>query len=74
MRHRITIFSAAGDSTLAEWEKTDEAAMEIARGIFDQAKKEGFAALTVTESGTQSVERFSPELGEIHLLRPIAGG
>lgn len=74
MKHRMTIFSAAGDSTIAEWEETDEAAVEIARGIFDQAKKEGFAAITPSDGGARAVERFSPELGEIHFLRPIAGG
>jgi hypothetical protein len=74
MNNRMTIFSAAGDSTIAEWEETDEAAVEIARGIFDQAKKEGFGAITPAEGGAVAVERFSPELDEIHFLRPIAGG
>jgi hypothetical protein len=74
MKHRMTIFSAAGDSTIAEWEDTDEAAVEIARGIFDQAKKEGFAAITPSDGGAIAVEGFSPELSEIHFLRPIGGG
>jgi hypothetical protein len=74
MKHSIKIFSPAGDSTICEWEQSDEAAVEIARGVFEQAKKEGFSAVTPTESGAVAVERFSPELAETFLLRPIAGG
>jgi predicted ATP-grasp superfamily ATP-dependent carboligase len=70
----MSIFSAAGDSTIAEWEEADDAAVEIARGIFEQAKKEGFAAVTPADGGARVVERFSPELSEIHFLHPIAGG
>jgi len=74
LKNRLIIFSPAGDSTVAEWEQTDEAAVEIARGVFEQAKKEGFAAVTPTPAGARAVDRFSPELTETFLLRPIAGG
>lgn len=74
MKNRLIIFSPAGDTILAEWEETDDAAVEIARGVFDQAKKEGFAAVTPAEGGARPVDRFSPELKETYLLRPIAGG
>lgn len=74
MKNRLIIFSPAGDTPVAEWEPTDAAAIEIARGVFEQAKSEGFAAITPAESGACVVDSFSPHLKEIFLLRPIAGG
>lgn len=74
MKHVLKVFSGAGDSVVSEWEDTDEAAVEIARGVFDQAKAEGFAAVTPTPAGAVAVDRFSPKLEETYLLRPVAGG
>jgi hypothetical protein len=73
-KHCLKIFGPAGGTTVAEWEESDEAAVEIARGVFDQAKSEGFAAVTPAPGGAVAVDRFSPQLDETFLLRPIAGG
>lgn len=74
VKHSMKIFSAVGDSVIAEWEETDDAAIEIARGIFDQALSEGYAAVTPADGGARAVEKFSPEISELYFLRPIAGG
>lgn len=72
---RMIVFSAAGDTTVAEWSKEDDAAIEIARGKFEAAIADGFGAVTpVKGGGSKRVDTFSPELDEIALLRPIAGG
>lgn len=74
MKHQLKVFNAQGDSAITEWEETDAASMEKAKAVFDQALGEGWAAITPSPSGAVAVGDFSPELGEIFLLRPIAGG
>jgi hypothetical protein len=70
----MVIFSPAGDTEVATWSADDEAAVELARGKFDQAIREGWGAVAPAAGGAQRVETFSPELEEVILLRPIAGG
>jgi hypothetical protein len=74
MTGKLKLFTPAGDSTLLEWEKTDADSVERAYGAFEQARREGWAAVVPTPEGARAVESFSPDLEEIYLLRPIAGG
>ncbi len=74
MTHKIKIFSARGDTIVAEWEVGDEKQVEVAHGLFDQAISEGWAAVTPTAEGAKAVEKFDLGLEETFLLRPIAGG
>jgi hypothetical protein len=73
-KHRLVVFSGQGDTTVAEWEVGDEESTERARGVFEQAKRDGFAAVTPTEGGSLPVDSFEPGNEETFLLRPIAGG
>jgi len=36
-KHRLVVFSGAGDTTVAEWEEKDVESTERARGVFEQA-------------------------------------
>jgi len=74
MKHKMSIFSPAGDSAVAEWEAEDATSVEQARGVFDAAVRDGWGAVAPTPAGCEKVEKFSPALEEIYLLRPIAGG
>lgn len=72
---KMIVFSPVGDTTVAEWSANDEASVEIARGKFEAAVRDGFGAVAPVESGgSRPVGAFSPELEEIALLKPIAGG
>lgn len=74
MKHQIKVFSAAGDTALAEWEVGDVESEQLARGVFDAAIADGFGAVTPTPTGASRLDKFSPEVAEVILLRPIAGG
>ena len=72
---KMLVFSPAGDTIVGEWTKDDEASVEIARGKFEAAIADGFGAVTlVADGGSAPVGAFSPDLEEITLLKPIAGG
>jgi hypothetical protein len=72
---KMTVFSPAGDTVVGEWTKDDEASVEIARGKFEAAMADGFGAVApVADGGSVAVGTFSPDLEEITLLKPIAGG
>lgn len=74
MKHKIVVFSPQGDSAVAEWEETDVEQVAKARGAFNAARAEGFAAVTMGEGGAKALGEFDPAAEEIVLLRPIAGG
>ena len=71
-KHRLLVFSGQGDTAVAEWEVGDEESTEIARGVFEQAKRDGFAAVTPAEGGARRVDSFEPGNETTFLLRPIA--
>ena len=70
----MKIFSGDGDTTVAEWDETDVAQTEVAHGVFDAAKADGFAAVSPTPEGARPLGEFDPSAKEIFLLKPIAGG
>jgi len=72
--HKISVFSSKGDSAVAVWEDQDVGAIQAAKELFDTAVSEGWGAVTPTKDGAARVDEFSPELDEIFLLKPIAGG
>lgn len=74
MKHQMKVFSSAGDTLVAEYEETDEAAVAVGKAVFDQAKKDGFAAVEATAEGAKPLDTFKPEVEEIWLIKPIAGG
>lgn len=73
-KHRLAIFSGAGDSTVVEWEVEDAKQVALAQGVFDKAVEEGWAAVTPTSEGATAMETFDPRVEEVFLLRPIGGG
>jgi hypothetical protein len=73
-KHKLLVMSGAGDTPVAEWEVGDEESTERARGVFEQAQRDGWAAVTPAEGGSRSVDTFEPGNEETFLLRPIAGG
>ncbi len=73
-KHRLLVFSPAGDSSVAEWEPNNAKEVEFAKGVFDQARSEGWAAVRESKDGAVAVDEFSPEVEDLYLLRPIAGG
>jgi len=73
-KHEIKVFSATGDTTVAEWDVADESSVEVAKGVFDAARADGYAAVTLAAEGAARLDTFSPEANEIYLLKPIAGG
>ncbi len=73
-KHKLLIFSAAGDTAVAEWEVGNEKQEEVARGAFDQAVSEGWGAVSGSSEGATALDGFDPGVEEIFLLRPIAGG
>lgn len=76
MAHKISVASGAGDTAVAEWEVEDAESVAVAKGVFDQATNEGWGAVAERPGteGAQRVDSFSPELEDVMLLRPIAGG
>jgi hypothetical protein len=78
MKHRMLIFSPAGDSAVAEWDVADKTEVAHAKGVFDAAIADGWAPVTpskVEGEGAIAVgKEFDPSLEELYLLRPIAGG
>jgi hypothetical protein len=74
MKHKLIRFSPGGDTAVAEWEETDEKAVEMARGAFLAARREGFQTVALAAGGGTAVEEFNPSLTEIIILERIAGG
>lgn len=74
-KHTMSIFSGKGDTAVAEWDPAVATETEHARGVFDAAIHDGFAAVKPTSEGAVAVgDKFDPSAEEIVLLRPIAGG
>lgn len=73
-KHSIKEFTGAGDSVLCEYEIEKPEEVARARGVFDSAIRDGFAAVRPTPEGAVAVMEFDPAAEETFLLRPIAGG
>jgi hypothetical protein len=76
-KNRMMVFSPAGDSAVAEWDVKDKDEVALAKGVFDAAIADGWAAVTPAKDGSGAVavgDTFNPALEETYLLRPIAGG
>lgn len=76
MQGAIKVFSGRGDTTVLEYDTEVPETIEKARGVFDQAKSEGYAAVMpspIAGEGAIAMDHFEP-VGEVVLLRPIAGG
>ncbi len=74
VRYKLSEFSAAGDTVLAEWEVGDVKAEDFARGIYAEAKAKNWGLALITPEGSAGVSEFNPRVGDHVLLRPIAGG
>lgn len=74
MKHALKVFSGKGDTTVCEWDVEIAEEVEIAKGAFDQARADGFAAVVPTPEGARPVDTFEPNATETFLLKPIAGG
>ena len=71
---KFTDLNWKGDSPVLEWEASDPASVETARGYFDEARANGCALLTPVLGGAQVLSEFDPEVEEIIILRQAAGG
>ncbi len=72
--YKLSEFSVAGDTVLAEWEVGNVEAEDFARGIYKEAKAKKWGLALVTPEGSTGVSEFNPRVGDHILLRPIAGG
>lgn len=73
-KHRLVIFSGKGDSTVCEWEVEDDVSVKSAEAAFNKARDAGWGAVKESPAGGLAIGTFDPELENIYLLKPIAGG
>jgi electron transfer flavoprotein alpha/beta subunit len=72
---RLIRMDRTGHTTLAEWEATDEAAVEAAVRAFRDELDKGYLAMVSTGEGQAEQVRELPVGADLVIMRhPIAGG
>jgi hypothetical protein len=72
---RLIRLDRTGHTTLAEWEATDQAALDSANRAFAAERELGMIASVSRPGGTAEVVRELPADAELVIMRrPIAGG
>lgn len=75
MNHMRIMAPTLGDEHV-QWDPANEASVATAKEKFDAALKEGKLAYTVKSKATkgEQITEFNPELKEIIVAAPLAGG
>jgi len=70
----MKIMGPTGHATLT-WDPTDETSVAVAKDRFNELSAEGYRGCEVTGVGkSELMTTFDPEVDEMVIIRPMAGG
>lgn len=70
---KLRVLSPRGDDE-KEWLRQDAVSVEVARALFLEHQRNGFAAFAKVNGGHELIKSFDPDAEEILIVGPLAGG